>query len=579
MARMIPDLEPSLIEHGSERPVYEALRDQLPSEFTVLHSYPWLRRSGRSKALEEGEADFVVLHRQLGLLVLEVKGGKEIWCEERQWFRRTYEGPKKIKDPFLQAQRSMHELVDFVDKRSRGELSKGDFVYGHAVVFPHMDFEGPLPHHADRATLISQREVRQIETAIRGAFRASARHAAPELSGGRFKSLLQTLLPRFNLVRRVGPEVEDTNKALMELTDEQAELVEGLYENDRVLVKGVAGSGKTSLAMIRAVTLAREGKRTLFVCYNKALASWLQRQVRDDPENSDCLSELTINHFHGLAKEVAVEAGLEFNPPLERQLSGPFWESDVPSLLEEAVELNRTWGNDVRFDALVVDEAQDFQELWWIVLIESLLREPASPIYAFMDPHQALWRRLDEPSIPSAVSFELPWNCRNTRLIAATAAFVMHLKPKTHRRAPRGDQLELHQPSGASDQKQHVVDHLSRLIGREGIKPHQVAVIGPRAWHNGSLKDVEKIKGVPLTSKPDDWLDGGGLLVTTSRSFKGLEADVVVLYDLDKLGGTFQLEDLYVACTRAKALLIAFAHGSECSKILQEARSSAQVHA
>ena len=274
-----------------------------------------------------------------------------------------------------------------------------------------------------------------------------------------------------------------------------------------------------------------------------------------------------------------VAAGLEFNPPLERQLSGPFWESEAPILLEDAVELNTSWGNDIRFDALVVDEAQDFLELWWDVLIKSLLRDSASPIYAFMDPNQALWQRLGEPSIPSAVSFELPWNCRNTRLIAATAAHIMHLKPKTHRRAPRGDQLELFQPSGAWDQKQHVVAHLSRLIGKEGIKPHQVAVIGPRAWRNGSLKDVEKVKGVPLTSNSDDWLDGRGLLVTTSRAFKGLEADVVVLYDLDKLGGTFRLEDLYVACTRAKALLSAFAHGSECSRILQEAKSSAQLHA
>lgn len=577
---MIPDVDPSSIEHGSERPVYEALRDQLSDEFSVLHSYPWLRRAGKAKALEEGEADFVVLHRQLGLLVLEVKGGKEIWYENRQWFRQSAEGPRPIKkDPFLQAQRSVRELVAFVEKRSRGELKEGDYVFGHAVVFPQMDFDGPLPHHADRATLISQRGARQMESAIRGVFRAWARSPARELSGGRFKTLLHALLPKFNLARRVGPEVDDTNKGLMELTAEQAEMVEGLYQNGRVLVKGVAGSGKTSLAMIRAVALAREGKRTLFVCYNKALARWLQRQVRNDPENAGCLSQLTIHNFHGLAKDLATEAGLEFNPPLDRRSSAPFWESEAPILLEEAVERNKSWGNDIRFDALVVDEAQDFLELWWDVLIKSVLRDQASPIYAFMDPNQALWGRLDEPSIPSAVSYELPWNCRNTRLIAATAAHVMHLKPKTHRRAPRGDQIGLCQPSGALDQEQRVVDHLSRLIGKEGLKPQQVAVIGPRAWRKGGLKDVVAIKGVPLTGDPEVWLDGRGLLVTTSRSFKGLEADVIVLYDLAEIGETFRLEDLYVACTRAKARLNAFAHGTECAQILQEARNSAQIHA
>ena len=110
---MIPDVEPSTIEHGSERPVYEALRDLLPSEFTVLHSYPWVRCRGGDKGLEEGETDFVVIHRQLGLLVLEVKGGKEIWYQQRQWFRQTNEGPKAIKDPFIHAQRRVRALVDF----------------------------------------------------------------------------------------------------------------------------------------------------------------------------------------------------------------------------------------------------------------------------------------------------------------------------------------------------------------------------------------------------------------------------------------------------------------------------------
>ena len=576
---MLPQVDPATIEHGSERPVYVALRDQLSEEFTVLHSYPWLRRGGRAKALQEGEADFVVLHRQLGLLVLEVKGGVELWHEDRKWFRRTSGSPKEIKDPFEQAKRSMHELAKFACERSRGKLADGDFVYGHAVVFPQMDFEGPLPHHVARATLISRREAGQMESAIRGAFRSWARDPGRQLSRDGFKALCEALLPKFKLARRIGPEVQEISQGLMELTQEQAETVEGLYQNDRVLVKGAAGSGKTSLAMIRAKALAQEGKRTLFVCYNKALAGWLQRQARGDPGNSGWLPQLTISHFHGLAKDLAVEAGLGFNPPREGPRKDEFWEVDAAGLIEEAVKENEERGKDIRFDAMVVDEAQDFRELWWDVLTKSLLRASASPIYAFMDPNQALWQQLGEPSIPSAVAFELPRNCRNTRLIAATAAHIMGLSPKPHRHAPRGDHLDLRLPSDACDQKPQVIARLRDLIGKEGMEPRQIAVIGPRAWRNGSLKDVETIKGVRLTGNSEEWLDGRGLLVTTSRSFKGLEADIVVLYDLERLGERFRLADLYVACTRAKARLIGFAHGSECSKILREARSAAQIHA
>ena len=43
MARMYPDVPPSELEHESEEPVYVALRDQLGDDYSVLHSYPWLR--------------------------------------------------------------------------------------------------------------------------------------------------------------------------------------------------------------------------------------------------------------------------------------------------------------------------------------------------------------------------------------------------------------------------------------------------------------------------------------------------------------------------------------------------------
>ncbi len=579
---MLPQVDPATIEHGSERPVYVALRDQLSEEFTVLHSYPWLRRGGRAKALQEGEADFVVLHHQLGLLVLEVKGGVELWHEDRKWFRRTSGGTKEIKDPFEQAKRSMHELAKFACERSRGKLADGDFVYGHAVVFPQMDFEGPLPHHVDRATLISRPEARQMESAIRRAFRSWAPDPRRQLSRDGFKVLCEALLPKFKLVRRIGPEVQEIRQGLMELTEEQAEAVAGIYENDRVLVKGAAGSGKTVLALIRAKTLAQEGKRTLFVCYNKALASWLRRQAREDPDSSDWIRQLTINHFHGMARDLANKADLEYNPPQEESaesLKREFYEEHVPILIEEAVNKNRELGADIRFDALVVDEAQDFRELWWDVLTKSLLQDPATPIYAFMDPNQTLWEQNEEASILSNFPvYRLPKNCRNTQLIAVTSAHIMSLRPEPDPRSPQGNQLEIHQLNEISDQKREVIKRLKELMGKDGMKPCQIAVIGPSRLSNGSLKNVATIKGVPLTSNSDEWLDGCGLLVTTSRSFKGLEADIVVLYDLEKLGKKFQRADLYVACTRAKARLVAFAHGSECSTILQKAKNAAQIY-
>ena len=81
MAHLIPTLSVEEIDNKPERDVARALLEQLPNHVIVYHSYPWLRpdRNDRSKktTLKEGEADFLILWPELGLLVLEVKGGDD----------------------------------------------------------------------------------------------------------------------------------------------------------------------------------------------------------------------------------------------------------------------------------------------------------------------------------------------------------------------------------------------------------------------------------------------------------------------------------------------------------------------
>ena len=111
---------------------------------------------------------------------------------------------------------------------------------------------------------------------------------------------------------------------------------------------------------------------------------------------------------------------------------------------------------------------------------------------------------------------------------------------------------------------------------REGVTPQQIAVIGPATKDKGSLTDVSDVDGVPLVTSALTWREGGGVLVTTARSFKGLEAEVVVLYDLGGFGPLFKREDLYVSCTRAKALLVAIVHGDKCREVILAAQAAAE---
>ena len=98
MANMIPEVADTSAILLPERLLYDALRAQLDKRYTVFHSYPWLRRwrGDKSRALVEGETDFLIIHPEKGALVIEVKGG-DVECDDRgQWSRRTGGGLKPI---------------------------------------------------------------------------------------------------------------------------------------------------------------------------------------------------------------------------------------------------------------------------------------------------------------------------------------------------------------------------------------------------------------------------------------------------------------------------------------------------
>ena len=576
MARMLPDVSPSEIEHASEEPVYLALRRELGDDYVVLHSYPWLRPS-RGEALAEGEADFVVLHPARGLLVLEVKGGETIRHDGNRWFRDTDKGPREFQDPFNQARRNMHALLDIAIERSGGRIRRRDFVHGYAVVFPHLDYEGQPPPNADKAIVISRRNLPHMAQAIETAFAAWTNEPRP-LSRDRYRMLLNDcLMPQFRVFRPVGPDLSQATAQLLELTETQAEVFRGLYVQDRVLVEGSAGSGKTFLALHRALAFAREGRKTLFVCFNRELAAWLRRQVEEDPTTAEFRDLLTFAHFHGLAADLAAKAGIEFRPADGGSLTEAFWNDEVPDLMEQAVVELGMNDKGVHFDAIVVDEAQDFSLGWWYALTQSLLLESDGPLYAFIDPNQSLWGEVQWPEVEFATRFKLTINCRNTRRIAAASASVLDLEPDTFPRAPVGGPLRVLRANSPSHQKGLVMQELRSLLRREDVPPEQIAVIGPAAKKNGSLSDLTEVDGIPIVTSVQAWRDGEGILVTTARSFKGLEAEVVVLYDLGGFGRLFRREDLYVACTRAKVLLIAIVRGEQCREVIATARAASEA--
>lgn len=576
MAFMRPEIDPEDIPYDSERIVYRALKEQLGNDFVVLHSYPWLRPD-RDGTLREGEADFIVLHQNKGMLVLEVKGG-ELRYENATWQRKKKHGYEPITDPFKQARSSMHYLVDRIEKQTAGDVCGHHYSYGHAVIFPHDNYTGAVPPGADESLILSRRQMDAMDVAIEKAMASWPQRETP-LTNHQWRRMATALLPEFKLFRPIAGSVSDVFEQIQEMTDEQIELLAGLYEeNNRIYVSGVAGSGKTQLAFDRAVYLAKNNQRTLFVCFNRHLADHLRDTLNGHPDTRLLDKYLKIAHFHQLAREIIEDAGIDWDPPDAGSDLATFFIDDVPDLIEQAAYLAIEEGEEIQYDAIVMDEAQDFHTRWWEVLQCALLKNAEKgTLLAFADPVQRLW---DWASVTPPVAFQTKYNlrrnCRNSRWIARTSTTIAKTNAKFFKRSPLGGKPAISTVPTLAAMKGIACKVVQNLIEQHDIKPSQLALIGPRSFENGSLADVSEITGVALTTDTRAWNRNKGILVTTARSFKGLEADVVVVYDLDGISKAFSYVDLYVACTRARSHVHFLVTGKEILADIKAAIQNAE---
>lgn len=549
MARLIPNIDVDEIDLKPERDVARALVEQLPNNVLVLHSYPWLRpdrndRTGKV-TLIEGEADFLIVWPEMGILVVEVKGGTIKYdADDRGWFREVGSYSKPIKDPFDQARRNSHQIVGLISNRVYGGNAP-PFSHGYAVIFPDCIYSGALPPGADAAITLSSNDLGNMADKVARALRQWARTATPyAFSKEELGKVQRAILPAFNILPILFRTIEEQEERLVRLTDEQIRLLAFLGDNKRVAIEGVAGSGKTMLAKRQAETFAERGLKTLFVCFNKVLAKWLKQELPAE------LSELVhVHHFHALCAQLCRRAGIGFNPP-ERD-SEHFWKEEAAYLLLDALEYIQE-----QYDAVVVDEAQDFYPDWWEPLEQLNEGRESGYLYVFYDPAQNLYNdgKVFVPAMGEP--FRLPTNCRNTKAITGTCSKILKREIATHPLAPEGVSTEF-----IFEKRYKIPSAIDSMVKRwmaiDKISCSQVVILSPNRFKNSCLNGLNQVGEQKLTLDTTEWRHGEGILFSTIRSFKGLEADIVILVDIIDPGSVeyFCLSDLYVACSRAKHIL------------------------
>jgi len=540
MAKMIPPNFDPTTTSAAEETLYYRLQNHLEDDWTVLHSLPWLDQS--RPRLREGECDFLLLHPRYGLLVLEAKSGTPHYDgKNAEW---NYDDGQRIKDPFRQARTGEHFINTLLCQKSPAWRDAG-LPFGHAVAFPDASsVTGNLRPDMGMDLLFLEPDLNRLQAAVIKVLGRFGEPGSGDMSV--IDSALGVLQPTFALVPSLAPTIELARKELVRLTEEQAFALEGLDGNPRLVVRGGAGTGKTLLVLTQARKLAAEGKRVLVLCFNRPLGAFLHDELAD---NSDQVLAVT---FHDFCLQVL--QGAEVAPPDSSDKT--YWDKLLPDAALSAMSAFPT-----RYDAILVDEAQDFRSDWWL-MIEEFLADPAkSHFHLFGDDQQNLYGRRGELPFTKP-EFILRRNCRNTQPIAQyTNQAVGTENARAIAVLPEGPEPVIHAVSSESEEREAVRRVLHELVQEQGLTPGQIVILGCHKLERSSFADHLKLGNLTIQSAHIPPAPNT-VRYSTIHKFKGLEADCVLLTGIGQ-PSTFYTEDhmqrfKYVGGSRARVILHVF---------------------
>ncbi len=556
MAHMYPaDLTPAEGRHG-EYLVYSMLRDALPEpSWHIFHSLRFhLDKSGtRSR-----ELDFIVLHPDRGCLVIEVKGGQYAYEPKLGWchvYRGNYQPDTARGGPYTQVETGARALNDVLTSHFRWDPRALPYVWGTAVAFPHCTLDrldGHLPADAN-GDITAEEAVFQSPERLRawllrrfgqigGQFRRN------DLFREQFNDVIRGFFaPRVKAHARLAAQIARTSQLEPMLTTEQQAAVKLLEDQPRVLVAGFAGTGKTFMAVLRAVRLydraPADAKPSIaIVCYNANLAEFIRREML--PTDAD-IEALT---FHSLVERVAERTGVS----TPRTKDQHYFEYGCVDILEEAF----CEGATPPFDALIVDEGQDFRPKWIEALEQTALKTGGS-FAVFYDPYQDVYGVGNDLPERFGKPFKVTTNCRNTKCLCT---FIRDTdRERLRDMEPSAFALDGFVPrvieyKSPEQQVKRIEQLVQQLIEDHDLKPSQIILLSPQRRENTTLAEVEAIAGYRLVdaSRRYTTKSQNVLFYETFMSFKGLEAPCVIVFDLARGSGLAESKDLYVAFSRPR---------------------------
>jgi tRNA A37 threonylcarbamoyladenosine biosynthesis protein TsaE len=467
----------------------------------------------------KGEIDFLLLTKR-GILVLEVKGGN-ISVNDGAWTYSNSKGKSftKHESPFEQAEGNMYSLLDkLTEKEVTPYLNQTLFGYG--VIFDKLFEEESVEWNEntfiDPKDFYSSEDLGQFINGLYDYF--ETKRKCRSLSNDDIIKISNYLRPSFDPVPDLRAYISNTNYLINELTTNQYKILDVIEGNDRIIISGGAGTGKTYLAMEVARRHAIKNDKVLLSCKSSILASFLKsilQKVNVDVYNVDELAK------------------------------------------------NKDQYSTSNYDLLIIDEAQDVLEWDYLDLFNSFLKDGLEKgkwlVLHDINNQSGLFGKYSAEAFEylsktAPVNAKLTDNCRNSKPV------IEHIQSITG--ADTGKEIigsgpEVGWDFYKNDHEAHTrVSATINDLGNHNLDLSDIALLVDTLNEN-TRKLIKKGLGNNYVYLENDAVNipPNKIKVSEIKQFKGLEAEVVVVFITENDLDNFPIEKFYVGMSRAKTKL------------------------
>ncbi len=480
------------------------LRKNLSDDYTVFHSVHWSR--AYEKYTVFGEVDFVVVNRAGDIVLIEQKNGPldEL---DGQLSKRYSHGSK---NPVDQVVRSRNNIIEkFRYQYGRGTRLSVDYM----VYCPDYRISKLNAANLDRSRIVDASRQEQLPTCIAQLMGPGKRDDFTR------DMVLEFFQHTFQLVPDIHARQQRLNERFVQLSRGLVKFINNLeIQPFRLRIVGTAGCGKSMLAAQRYGVALDQGKRVLLLCFNRSLAQMLQQSL---PAGG------VIDSWHGFCRSLLQRHGHTVDYSLLEQPG--FWQR----ITEQMINLELPEAE--RFDTIIVDEAQEFEEIWWLFLKDYCLRGEG----------EVLWLedqcRRGSRFVPEGIS--VSYHAReNYRSPYKIARYINHQFPEFEFEPANGIAgLDMAQYSVASEQQQIAkVENIIKSLRRRGIVPADIVILSCRSVRGSVFFNIDALDSLPLRrfsgeydKHGDPTYTAGEMRFTSVARFTGQQAPAVILVDVD----------------------------------------------